>query len=119
MRELDSELKLKLGTSDGLEWYVLEDTKIDKYIVPEGFKTDGASIPRFLWSITGCPIKAKYVMAAILHDYLYSREANVPFDHANKAFYRNMRRAGVNKFKAKLMFLAVKYFGKSHYHKGK
>jgi len=117
MCELE-ELKLKLGTSDGLEWYVLEDTKIDKYIIPKGFETDGASIPRILWSITGCPIKGKYSIAAVLHDYLYSREANVSFEDANKAFYRNMRRTGVSKFKAKYMYLAVKYFGKLHYHKG-
>ena len=96
-------------------WYVSEDTKIDKYIVPKGFETDGASIPRIFWSIAGCPLKAKYVKAAILHDYLYSKNSKISFHQANLAFYRNMRRAGIPKLKAKLMYKAVEIFGKSHY----
>jgi len=38
--------------------------------VPEGFETDGASIPRLLW-ILWPPFGGDYDQAAVLHDYLY------------------------------------------------
>ena len=37
---------------------------------PEGFITDGASVPRAFWPIFG-PF-GKYLKAAVIHDYLYS-----------------------------------------------
>ena len=41
----------------------------ETFTVPEGFKTDLASIPRFaLWLI---PVNGRHRKAAILHDYLY------------------------------------------------
>lgn len=38
--------------------------------IPVGFVTDGASIPRCLWSIY--PPWGRYSRAAVCHDYLYS-----------------------------------------------
>lgn len=38
-------------------------------VVPIGFVTDFASIPRFLWSIY--PPTGRYQRAAVLHDWLY------------------------------------------------
>jgi hypothetical protein len=37
--------------------------------VPEGFDSDGASVPRIFWPIL--PRWGKYGKAAILHDYMY------------------------------------------------
>ena len=43
--------------------------------VPAGFKTDFASIPKFLWWL---PYWAKFNKASILHDYLYRvKEINI------------------------------------------
>lgn len=39
--------------------------------VPAGFKTDGASVPRFLWRAVGHPFQADVIRAAVIHDYLY------------------------------------------------
>lgn len=44
-----------------------KDSK-DKVYVPEGYLTDGASVPRMLWSLI--PPWSSYGQAAILHDYL-------------------------------------------------
>jgi hypothetical protein len=41
------------------------------FVVPAGFESDGASIPRFAWSIIGHPFKDEYCLPALLHDYLY------------------------------------------------
>lgn len=38
-------------------------------VVPSGFKTDLASIPRGLWNIL--PKSGKYDRAAVIHDFLY------------------------------------------------
>lgn len=40
------------------------------YVVPAGFRTDGASVPRALWWLYP-PFGDDYEPAAILHDYLY------------------------------------------------
>lgn len=40
-----------------------------KIVVPRGFKTDLASIPRVLWAVL--PPVGKYDAAAVVHDYLY------------------------------------------------
>lgn len=39
-------------------------------VVPAGFKTDGASVPRVLWIFLP-PFGGDYDEAAVLHDYLY------------------------------------------------
>ncbi|MCU7841914.1 MAG: DUF1353 domain-containing protein [Candidatus Thiodiazotropha sp. (ex Troendleina suluensis)] len=40
-------------------------------IVPAGYITDGASIPRFAWSIVGGPMSRPYLYAALPHDFRY------------------------------------------------
>jgi len=89
--------------------------KIMGYVVPVGFITDGASIPRIFWSLVGSPFTGKYVEVAILHDYLYSGVVDVSFMKANRIFYKGMRKAGVNKVKAYLMYKAVSFFGKKRF----
>ena len=47
---------------------------LEKYVyrgvvVPEGYKTNGADVPRVFWSIIP-PFKPKYLPAVIVHDYL-------------------------------------------------
>jgi hypothetical protein len=64
------------GTTDGVNWYLLEpfvyfpDAIVDMPItVPAGFVTDFASVPRALWNIY--PPWDVYGPAAIVHDWLY------------------------------------------------
>lgn len=58
--------------------YFVIDKHLGPYItVPNGFISDGASIPKFLWSIVGSPWSGKYTQAAVLHDWLYRREGLV------------------------------------------
>ncbi|MCU7934123.1 MAG: DUF1353 domain-containing protein [Candidatus Thiodiazotropha sp. (ex Dulcina madagascariensis)] len=40
-------------------------------IVPAGYITDGASIPRFAWSLVGGPMSRPYLYAALPHDFRY------------------------------------------------
>lgn len=80
--------------------------------VPVGFKTDGVSSPaavRFYVSRIGPAL-----IPAIFHDYHYEM-AFYNKEWADLLFYRMLLDFKVNKFKAKLMYLGVKWFGKGNY----
>ena len=57
-------------------WKLTKDWEVEYrgtvYIVPKGFSTDGASIPRFLWPLFGTPMEVPRLYVALLHDYLYT-----------------------------------------------
>lgn len=78
------------------------------------FEFDGASIPKTLWSIYGCPFGGLYSQAACLHDALYATHL---FDRktCDKIFHEAMLASGVNMNIAKQMYLAVRTFGQSAY----
>ena len=78
--------------------------------VLKGFKTDGASIPRFLWSLIGAPFNGDYTFAAIIHDALYKSEY-LDRSIADKLFLDMMKELNVSFSKRYTMFLAVKSFG--------
>lgn len=80
----------------------------DVYVVPEGFETDFASVPRLLrWLYA--PF-GKYTQASILHDYFYSGKGVKTRKEADKLFYE----AGCSSFMRKIgmypMYFAVRYF---------
>jgi len=80
--------------------------------VPKDFVTDLASTPRALWWLF--PPIGRYAKAAIVHDYLYvAAYKNKRF--ADKVFYEAMGVLGVPLWKRKIMYLAVKLFGKGNY----
>ena len=49
------------------------DPKGEVWVAPAGSVTDGASIPRYLWSLTGGPFEGQYRNASVLHDAAYER----------------------------------------------
>lgn len=80
------------------------------HTVPAGFAFDGASIPRFAWSLIGGPLDGNYVRSAALHDYgcvVRTETSRVVHDR----FYRTMRAEGVRWLQAQLMHKAVRLFG--------
>ena len=96
------------------------------FTVPAGTTTDGASIPRFLWRVCGHPLQWPRVYAAMLHDWLYSGidpvifvEGACPSDltrkEADLCYYFLLRHFGVPAWKAAIEYLALRWFGASHY----
>lgn len=61
---------------------LLEDFEYNGHIVPKGYITDGATIPRLLWFIYP-PNRPDYLPAAIVHDYLCDEEN---YKEADKQF---------------------------------
>ncbi len=76
--------------------------------VPKGFITDFASVPRFLWG--WIPYWGKWGKASVIHDYLYQTH-QVERSIADAIFYEAMLVEGTKKWKARLMYRAVRLFG--------
>jgi hypothetical protein len=101
---------------DGRKMLLLEDySYIDKsgkkWTAKSGSITDGASIPRIFWRLIGSPFTGKYRHASILHDSYYFIPRGEPRIKIDLMFYEAMLFSGVPMFKAKLIYLAVRFFG--------
>jgi hypothetical protein len=80
------------------------------WIAPVGSQVDGASIPRYLWSVMGGPFEGKYRNASVLHDVAYG-ERKRPWQDCDRMFYNAMRCTGVSAVEAKTMYYALYRFG--------
>ena len=80
-----------------------------KIVVPAGFITDGASIPKAVWSIVGSPWTGKYVYATIPHDWGYTTQTMTRRE-VDDIFNEGMRILGVSWWKRKLMYRCVRMF---------
>ena len=85
-------------------------------IVKDGFLTDGASIPRFLWRLFGTPFTGSYTASAIIHDALYGSHL-VSKEVADGLFLEMMEAEGVRDWKSTCMYYGVKWFGGSSWSK--
>jgi hypothetical protein len=81
--------------------------------IPVGFISDGASVPRLMWSIY--PPFGRYLEAAVVHDYYceLGRMGKSPIDSvaAAKLFLEAMEVCGVSKWKRTKMYWAVRLGG--------
>jgi len=80
------------------------------WIAPAGSVVDGASIPRYLWSIMGGPFEGQYRNASVLHDVAYEKRKR-PWQDCDRMFYYAMRCSGVSGVEAKTMYYALYKFG--------
>jgi len=103
----------KFKLADTFEISVSDDAlELTEYlIVPAGYITDLASIPRLLWNIIP-PNFSESQQASVVHDYIYSHLYwYYPKDFADKLLRDFMRQDGANKFISNLFYLAVKHGG--------
>jgi hypothetical protein len=83
---------------------------IDKtVIVPIGFKTDLASIPRVLWNVL--PPLGRYDRAAVLHDWLYRTGQGLTRSQADSVFREAMGVDGVGGLVRFTLYLGVRAGG--------
>lgn len=81
--------------------------------IPCGFCTNGADIPRVLWSVFP-PNRPEYLSAVVVHDYLcdeamYGRGS---YKYADEMFYKALRELGVNALKSALFYYACRAWHK-------
>jgi hypothetical protein len=106
---------LDLRYRDGRVWELLvgfayEHPLVGRIVVPAGFLTDFASIPRVFWRLL--PPVGRYGKAAVVHDYLY-RTGCHPCSRplADRVFLDAMRDLGVSWPVRRVMWAAVRAFG--------
>ncbi len=82
--------------------------KFEEFVVPAGFTTDFATVPRLLtWLV---PTAGKYTKAAVLHDWLLG-QADITRCDADGIFRRTMRELGVSPLRRYVMWAAVRLAG--------
>lgn len=99
---------------NSLEYRVGSADSTEVIIVPKGFITDFASVPRGLWNIF--PPFGEWAAAAVIHDYLYKTkglDGRYTRKQADKIFKEAMEVLEVPKWKRELMHKAVNVFGKN------
>ena len=90
--------------------------------IPKGMEYDGASVPRFAWSLTGIRPDGLLRAGALIHDVLYRHKGIPPtgwteparaFDRelSDLVFYQINIRAGMRSWRAWLAWKAVRWFG--------
>ena len=81
--------------------------------VPAGFISDGASIPRLLWSLIGPPIGSNHLIPAVVHDYLCEEARIYPQRLlADAVFFCLLKQHNVPAWKRCLMYLGVRWYGR-------
>lgn len=91
-----------------LERDLIYQGKTDIIVVPKGFVTDFASVPKIFWNIL--PPFGKYTKAAVIHDYLYFTKMFSRED-SDGIFLRIMEELEVSWVKRKTIYRAVRMFG--------
>ena len=96
-------------------WWVVDETwTCYEFTVPKAFVSDLDTIPHVpgLYVL----IKGRARWSSLLHDFLYST-GMVSRKEADDHFHKAMLEEGVPRRIAKLMYLAVRWFGASHYNR--
>lgn len=93
-------------------WRLLEAWPTPYGMVPAGFATDGASVPRWLWWYARPD--GSLFEAAIIHDWHYQNAIHTK-KAADAAFFNTARAFGVGPIKARLAWAAVSLFGRGTY----
>lgn len=84
-----------------------EDGQGSYVVVPRGFVTDLASIPRIAWPLIG-PSGA-HAQAAVIHDWLYRDQSQYSRRDSDAIFLEAMRESGVNQARRWILWLGVRF----------
>ncbi|MDE2106452.1 MAG: DUF1353 domain-containing protein [Patescibacteria group bacterium] len=98
---------------DGRNWRVMRpfsfSTNDFLTVVPVGFVTDLASVPKIFWDIL--PPFGKYTEAAVVHDWLYRRQFTTR-KFADGCLRAGMKACGVPRWQVVVIYYAVRWFGR-------
>ena len=86
-------------------WYT--DPNGRRWEAPKGVVTNGATIPRTLWSSVGSPFTGRYRRAAIVHDVAL-RKPGMVRDEADSMFFLACMAGGCTALECKLLYAGVR-----------
>lgn len=106
--------RVRVEQLDAIRWRVIEEIRYvgerDEFIVPEGYITDFATVPRIaVWLI---PRFGLYTPAAILHDFLLTNcleSGRISSPDADGLFRRAMKDLGVPPLRRWAMWCGVRW----------
>ena len=87
---------------------------MDTIIVPKGFQTDFASIPRLFWNIVS-PESPYIREASVIHDWLYTQKVIYTRKQADEILRAAMIELGASRYLAGIVYWSVRIFGGSHW----
>lgn len=88
---------------------LLEPVEVNGFVIPKGFVTDFASVPKSMWNIL--PPLGLHNEGALLHDYLYDNRIGTR-KQADDIFLNVMLSSGVKTHVAWIMYLGVRIGGR-------
>lgn len=94
------------------QFELVENYRYRDIVIPKGYITDGASVPRIFWSIFP-PNKAEYLSAAIVHDYLTDiviEKKSITFRSVDNTFKEMLIDLNVNKIEVKVLYWSVRLY---------
>lgn len=98
-------------------WELSEDWHCDipgkeryRLHIKKGYRTDGASIPRFAWTIVGHPLKGYLLRGALCHDGLYESKL-LTKKRSDLALYDIIRLDGSGWWAGNTIYSSVAQFG--------
>ena len=105
------------GTSEWQDWntftltqdFSFSDPNGFSWTTPKGHTVNGASIPRWAWTIIGSPFTGPYFPASVIHDHYVCERTRTAHD-THRNFYYGMRANGVPWAKAQAMYWAVSVY---------
>ena len=102
---------IKISPLPNNRYLLLEDFKYKDVIVPKGYITNGADVPRILWSIWP-PNKSDYMPAVVLHDWLVDKR---DFVRCHAYFKELMKDLEINKYTIWIFYNSTKLYLKFKY----
>ncbi len=107
----NEELAFRLTQPLGVKWFNDEGNLIVEFIVPAGFLTDLASIPR--WATPIIPKLGHHLRAAVAHDWLYEHDEGLKRIQCDDLFFDGMKLDGVSRSRRNIMYQAVRIGGEN------
>ena len=89
---------------------IVDGLECQGVVVPVGYVTDGASIPRFAWSVIGHPFEGRFVRPAMIHDIRCEFKVGT-WQDTHSQFLETLKAEGVGRVRREAMYRAVWLFG--------
>jgi len=108
------EVSVRTVSGRGDVFTLRRSIRFEDVLVPAGFESDGASVPRALWGLVFPRDDRQAMFAALVHDYLY-RTSHTGWTRieADRAFRLLLGMGGVAFWRANLAYLGVRLFGRA------
>lgn len=84
------------------------------HTIPAGYRSDGASVPRFFWRILSPRIDPQTLDPSVEHDFNYQFGIGTRLE-ADRYYLMRLLECGYPVWKSILTYYAVRIFGGSHY----